>query len=171
MSLNEINNYVNNLITSNRDLDPENISMYFKLMEEEASLMLDKLGRAQRLLGLEKVSNDLLNFEEKAVIRAAVDYILVNSDDLGKDLDLLNLSGLLCLDQQLPGNRYHIRYNLEMVLQRASELYYDNLGWWSAFVKRNKPRTHFIEAFEKAALVELSKGSTSQLSSGLEMAR
>ena len=121
MSLNAINNYVNNLITSNRDLDPENISMYFKLMEEEASLMLDKLGRAQRLLGLEKVSNDLLNFEEKAVIRAAVDYILVNSNDLGKDLDLLNLSGLLCLDQQLPGNRYHIRYNLEMVLQRASE--------------------------------------------------
>lgn len=171
MSLNAINNYVNNLITSNRDLDPENISMYFKLMEEEASLMLDKLGRAQRLLGLEKVSNDLLNFEEKAVIRAAVDYILVNSDDLGKDLDLLNLSGLLCLDQQLPGNRYHIRYNLEMVLQRASELHYDNLSWWNAFIKRNKPRAHFIEAFEKAALVQLAKDSTSHLTSGLEMAR
>ena len=42
MSLNAINNYVNNLITLNRDLDPENISMYFKLMEEEASLLLDK---------------------------------------------------------------------------------------------------------------------------------
>ena len=171
MSLNAINNYVNNFITLNRDSDSENISMYFKLMEEEASLMLDKLNRAQTLTGLEGIDDKLLNSSEKAVIRNAVDYILVNSEDLSKDLDLLNLSGLLNLDRELPGNRYHIRYNLEMVLARASELYYNNLGWWTAFVKRNKPRTHFIEAFEKAGLVELSKGSTSQLSSGLEMAR
>lgn len=171
MSLNAINTYVNNFITTNRDSDTENISMYFSLMKEEAAMMLDKLERAQRLLGLENIATDLLGAEEKKVIRQAVDYILVHSDDLAKDLQLLNTSGLLCLDQQLPGNRYHIRYNLETVLQRASELYFYNLGWWKSFLARNKPFNHFIVMFEEASATKEADAIISTTYTGLETAR
>lgn len=166
MSLQAINEYVNNLLTSNRDQPHEQITIYFDLMASTAKTMLENLNKAQRLLGLEVLDSSLLNTEEKLVVRQAVDYILSRSDNLAKDLDLLQASGLLSLQDKHPESPYHLRYSIEPMLKRASQLYFNELGWWSAFIQRNKAPAHFMELFEKAAIFK-----PAILSDGLETAR
>ena len=167
MSLSSINEYVNEMITSNRDQDHQHILTYFDLMSEAAKNMLGRLEAAQRLLGLENLDTKLLNPEEKKVLREAVDYILCHSSDLEKDLHILHTSGVLDLENMSKNSRYHVLYNLEPIFKRASQLYFDNYGWWQAFKNRNKPAEHFVLKFEAAAKFK----PENVLSDGLETAR
>ena len=43
MSLNSINAYVNEMISSNREQSPEHITTYFTLMEQRATVMLQQM--------------------------------------------------------------------------------------------------------------------------------
>lgn len=157
MSLNSINAYVNDIVSANRSHDTENITTYFRLMSERAAEMLDHLQASSRLLGLEELDVKLLNVAEKFVVIEAVNYIVANSADLGKGLDIIKASGLLDLQEQIPENRYVLVYKLEPVLRYASELYADNLGWWGAFKQRNKAPSYFSDKFEKAATVKVEE--------------
>lgn len=161
MSLNSINAYVNEIIGSNRDQDAEHIITYFNLMSESATHMLNRLNAARRLMGLGALSETILLPGEKKVIREAVDYILCHSQDLSADLAIIHTAGLLDLETETANNRFHVLYNVESVLIRASQLYFDNLGWWQAFVNRNKPANHFVLKFE-AASKEKSKEEVSE---------
>lgn len=148
MTLNAINSYVNAIISSNRDSDRQNIVTYFKLMSERANEMLQQLEIASTLPVLKALDNSYLTEDEKQVVSQAVDYILKHSEDLAKGLSVMERSGLLSLEFQLPENRYRLTYMLEPVLIYASQLYSDNLGWWDAFIQRNNQPRHFIDMFE-----------------------
>ena len=143
-SISAIKNYVNDLITSNRDLEPGQIEMYFKLMQHEAQNLLQLLNSARRLLGMEEiVENNIINLKQANVIREAVDYILQQSDNLDVDLRLLKASGLLTLDTDKPTDIFNFSYQVEPVLKRASELRQDDLSWWKLLWLRNKPADYF----------------------------
>lgn len=157
MSLDSINAYVNDFISINRTSDAENISTYFRLMNERAIEMLRQLEASSRLLGLEKLSETLLNEAEKIVIHEAVDYIIANSSDLAKGLDIIKASGLLDLQNHVSENRYVLAYKLEPVLYYASELYADNLGWWETLKLRNKKPSFFTDKFEKAVVEKIDE--------------
>lgn len=157
MSLDSINAYVNEFVSLNRSSDSESISTYFRLMNERAAEMLDQLEASSRLLGLEKLNVSLLNAAEKLVVLEAVNYIIANSSDLAKGLDIIKDSGLLDLQGQAPENRYVLVYKLEPVLRYASELYADNLGWWETLKLRNKKPSFFTDKFEKAATEKTDK--------------
>ena len=152
MSLNSIDAYVNDIISTNRASDAEGISTYFHLMKERATEMLKQLEASSRLPGLDEVNPSLLSEDEKFVIRKTANYIIANSPDLAKGLDIIKASGLLDLQNQAPENRYVIIYKIEPVLRYASELYVNNLGWWEAFKLRNKKPNFFIDQFEKASI-------------------
>lgn len=167
MSLASINNYVNEMITSNRDQTPEHIMTYFALMTETAEHMLARLRAAERLIGLEGLPVELLNQNEKIVIREAVDYILANSIDLKKDLSVIHTSGLLDLTDST-NNRFHMLYNIEAVLRLASEMYFAKLNWWKAFTHRNKPANYFVLKFEEATGTNMN---SVEMTDGLKTAR
>ncbi len=169
MSLEAINNYVSDILTGNRSQDPRNIGTYFNLMSEAATKMLGQLKAARELTGLDKVVSDFLNKEEKKVIRESVNYILEHSNDLGRDLRMLDASGLLSLDENISISEYHLRYCLEPIFVRASHLYYDNLGWWQSFLQRNKEPEFFIEKFIEAS--DYKPGMESTMTDGLGTAR
>lgn len=152
-SITAIKSYVNDLITSNRDQEPGQIEMYFKLMQQEAQTLLQQLNDARRLLGMEEiVQSGIINVDQAGVIRKAVDYILQQSENLEVDLKLLQDSGLLTLDKNKPTDVYNFSYQIEPVLKRASELDFDNYSWWKTLWLRNKPADYFSKLYDKAAL-------------------
>lgn len=152
MSLKAIRDYVNDLITSNRDQDAGQIEKYFSLMKDQASLMLNQLALARRLTGLESlIENKIVTEEQAKIIRNAVDLILSKSDNLGKDLNLLNESGLLSLQDKAPVDVYDFSYRIEPILRRASELLHDSYGWWKTLRLRNQIPSHYVDEYEKAS--------------------
>jgi len=150
MSLNSIEAYVNEIISSNRESHPEHITTYFKLMGERAAEMLDQLQAASRLLGLEALPADVIHLEQKKVLLEAVNYILTHSIDLGHGLKVIKDSGLLDLENNPPPSRYHMLYQVEPLLKYASELYSQNLNWWNAWKLRNQSPRYFVNKFEDA---------------------
>lgn len=152
-SISSIKDYVNDLITSNRDQEPAQIEMYFTIMQQEAQTLLQQLNDARRLMGMEDiVANQIINLEQANVIREAVDYILQQSNNLEIDLGLLQDSGLLNLTSAKDLDVYKFSYQIEPVLKRASELMQDNYGWWKTLRLRNKPADHFSQLYDKATL-------------------
>lgn len=152
-SISSIKDYVNDLITSNRDQEPAQIEMYFTIMQQEAQTLLQQLNDARRLVGMENiVANQIINLDQAKVIREAVDYILQQSNNLEMDLDLLQKSGLLNLTDVKISDVYKFSYQIEPVLKRASELVHDNFNWWKSLWLRNKPADHFCKQYETATL-------------------
>lgn len=154
MSLNSINAYVNEMISSNREQSPEHITTYFTLMEQRATEMLQQMQAATRLLGLADLSETVLNHEQKKVVIESVNYILANATDLSQALGIIKESGLLDLETSPPESRYHMLYKLEPVLRYASEIYSAKLNWWGAFKQRNKRPSYFVERLELASVVK-----------------
>ena len=150
MSLSNIESYVNAIITVNRDKDFVAISTFFDVMNKRSEEILEKIKLSKQLdevLNEVKFKdNTILTGAEKEIITEAVKYILDNTNNICESINIIESTGLLDTTFKKV-TRFNFLFKLDVLLNHASELYFDNVDYWKTVFQKKKHKDYFINKF------------------------